>query len=84
MNVTHYTRSRTWVSAAGRRVSFYGALPWWSEAQKIAEGWRLDIGGWIPAWSNGTVGACRVPDASLDIARARYGAEAHPEWTDAA
>ena len=38
--------SKVGESASGRRVSMFGALPWFTEAQKVAEGWQLVTKGW--------------------------------------
>lgn len=78
-----YERSRTWVSAAGRRASIYGALPWYTQAQRDAEGWRMVTRGWVPCWADGTVGAGRQPHGTLAEARAFYGAESKPDVTGA-
>jgi hypothetical protein len=62
--VTRYSVEtyRVHVNAAGRVVSFYGALPWWNEAQRIAEGWRTEDRGFtIADRDTNTVGLGRAP-----------------------
>jgi hypothetical protein len=78
--------SKVWRSATGRTVSIYGALPWFSEAQKQAEGWTLVVTGFtVRNLSDGTVGIGRVPWKTLEEAQAwiaRVEEEARTNYFD--
>jgi hypothetical protein len=67
--------SRTWENKAGKTVSIYGALPYVSEAQKIAEGWEIVERGWTVRnpYTN-EVGAMQPPWPTQEAAQA---------WADA-
>jgi hypothetical protein len=63
--------SKLWRSSEGRTVSIYGALPWYSEAQKTAEGWYLSVEGYtVRDLSTGTVGIGRRPWNDRETAQA--------------
>lgn len=70
---TGYVQAMRWQSANGQTASVYGAVPYYSQEQKIQEGWEIVKSGWIPEWSDGTVGAGRPPHATLEEAKAFYG-----------
>jgi len=66
--------SRVWQSASGRKVSIYGALPWRSEAERLADGWQIVSQGWtVRNPHTGEVGICRVPWKTREEAQ---------EWAD--
>lgn len=56
--------SRRWKAANGQTASIYGALPYVSESQRIAEGWAIESTGYTIRWDNGTVGASGLPFGS--------------------
>ena len=54
--------SKLWRNNQGRSASIYGALPYLSEAQRIAEDWRVVITGWtVRNLTDGTIGIGRLP-----------------------
>lgn len=72
--------SRHYRSASGRTASIYGATPWLSEAQRIAEGWQTVQAGWTLSDSvTNTVGLGRVPFAT-EAEAAAYAATLNAEW----
>lgn len=67
--------STVWRSNSGRTVSPYGALPWLTDAQKIAEGWELVKTGFtVRNNSTNTVGIGREAWQTREQAQ---------EWVDA-
>ena len=60
-----------WQSASGRQASLYGALPWWTDAQKQSEGWRKVTDGWTIRDNNsGTIGGYNVDSRDETAVRA--------------
>jgi hypothetical protein len=66
--------SKLWQSKSGRRVSIYGSLPWYSEAQRVAEGWEMVVIGYtIYDPTSNQYGIGRVPWKTRELAQ---------EWVD--
>lgn len=63
--------SRAWRNNQGHTVSIYGALPYSTEAQKIAEGWEIVVRGWtVRNPFTNEIGVGRVPWKTREEAQA--------------
>lgn len=63
--------SRHYVSDSGKAASIYGAAPWFTESQRISEGWKTVSRGWtVRNPFTGEVGACRKPWPTKEEAQA--------------
>lgn len=67
MVVVNVVENRFWKSSAGRAVSIFGALPYMTEAEKIAHGWKIVTDGWTTQNADGTYGSS-VRHATKDSA----------------
>lgn len=60
MNTYTVIESKLWEHTSGRRVSAYGALPWYGEEEK--KQWSLTTVGWtVRNNQTGTIGIGRIP-----------------------
>jgi hypothetical protein len=63
--------SKRWQNNAGRTASIYGAAPYLSQSQRVAEEWQIvTVGYTVRNLSDGTVGIGRVPWTTREEAQA--------------
>lgn len=54
--------ARVWRASNGRTASIYGALPWWSDAERDRDGWNMVHVGWtLSDRDTNAIGCGRVP-----------------------
>lgn len=72
---------RRWINDAGRIVSPYGAAPFVSDGQRIAENWRIEQAGWtIEDSETGQIGRFNGCPFSTESEAAAMVAKLNREW----
>lgn len=75
---------RRWINDAGHIVSPYGAAPFVSERQRIAENWRIEQAGWtIDDSVTGEIGRFNGCPFDAESAAAAMVAKLNKEWSAA-